>query len=149
MSLEGKIQLPPSLVYRDGNGVGKIQAAAVRAHRQAQSLLVGQCISDLRRQAATLRTKKEGIAALKLDLMEGLRAFGGEREQARLADTRQATVQIGVPFKRGVLVIIQARTAQTLVVQLEAQRFDQMQAAAGIGAEPDNVAGIRRNFRLK
>jgi hypothetical protein len=24
-----------------------------------------------------------------------------------------------------------------------------MQAAAGVGAEPDNVARIRRNFRLK
>jgi len=54
-----------------------------------------------------------------------------------------------MPLERSVLVIIEAGTAQALIVQLEAQRFYQVQTAAGIGAEPDNVAGIRRNLRLK
>ena len=30
----------------------------------------------------------------------------------------------------------------------KAERFDQMEFRAGIGAQPDNVAGIGRNFRL-
>lgn len=52
-------------------------------------------------------------------------------------------------LERGVLVIIQAGAAQAFIIQLEAQRLDQMQVAAAVGAEPDNVAGIWRYFRLK
>lgn len=148
-SLEGEIQLPPGLVDRDGNGVGEIQAATVGPHRQTQSLFVGQRIADLGRQASAFRPEKKSIATLELHFMERLRALGGERKEARLANALQATVQIGVTLERRVLVVIQARAAQTLVVQLEAQRLNQVQATAGVGAEPDNVAGIRRDFRLK
>ena len=148
-SLQGEIQLPPCLVDGDGDGIGQVQATAVGTHGQAQTLLVGQCIANFGWQAAAFRAEQEGVAALEPHLMEGLRALGGEGEQARLAEARQAAVQIGMPLERSVLVIIEAGTAQALVVQLEAQWFDQMQTAAGIGAEPDNVAGIRRNLRLK
>lgn len=147
--LHGEIQLPPGFVNRDGDRIGQIQASAVRTHGQAQALLVGQCIANFRWQTATFRAEEKGIAALELHLMEGLRTFGGEGEHPRLADARQATVEIGVAFERRVLVIIQARPSQTLVVEFETQRLDQMQAAASVGAEPDNVAGIRRNLRLE
>ncbi len=46
-------------------------------------------------------------------------------------------------------MVIQAGTAQALVVQFEPQGLDQVQLAATIGAEPDNVARIGWNFRLK
>ena len=49
----------------------------------------------------------------------------------------------------GVFVIIQPGAAQAFVIQFEAQRLDQVQVAAAVGAEPDNVAGIGRYFRLK
>ena len=52
-------------------------------------------------------------------------------------------------LQRGVLVVIEAGAAQALVIQLVAQWLDQVQVTAGIGAEPDNVAGIGRNFRLE
>jgi hypothetical protein len=52
-------------------------------------------------------------------------------------------------MQSGVLVIIESGPAQALVVEFEAQRLDQMQGAAAIGAQPDDVAGIRRNFWLK
>ena len=47
------------------------------------------------------------------------------------------------------LVIVEPRPAQALVVQSEPQRFDQMQAKAGIGAKADYIAGVWRNFRLE
>ncbi len=81
--------------------------------------------------------------------MKRLRTLGGEGEQARVAEALEAAVEIGVSLERRVLVIIQPGAAQPLVIQLKAQRLDQVQAAAGIGAEPDNVAGIRRNLRLE
>jgi hypothetical protein len=65
------------------------------------------------------------------------------------ANSREAARQIGVALQRGVFVIIQAGAAQAFIVQLVTQRLDQVQVAAGIGAEPDNVAGIGRYFRLE
>ncbi|MNR67286.1 hypothetical protein D3C85_1911990 [compost metagenome] len=46
-------------------------------------------------------------------------------------------------------MVIQAGAAQALIVHLEAQRFDQVQLAAGIGAQADDVAGVRRNLGLE
>lgn len=65
------------------------------------------------------------------------------------ADPREAARQIGVALQRGIFVIIQAGAAQAFIVQLVTQRLDEVQVAAGIGAEPDNVAGIGRYFRLE
>ena len=81
--------------------------------------------------------------------MKRLRTFGGEGKQARVTEAFETAVEVGVSLERRILVIIKPGAAQPLVIQFEAQRLDQMQAATGIGAEPDNVAGIRRNFRLK
>jgi hypothetical protein len=35
-----------------------------------------------------------------------------------------------------------------LILQRKAQRLDKMQPGAGIGAEADDVTGVRRNFWL-
>lgn len=51
--------------------------------------------------------------------------------------------------QRGVLVVIQSGATQAFVVEFEADRLDQVQTATAIGAEPDNVAGIGGDFRLK
>ena len=81
--------------------------------------------------------------------MEGPRGLGGEREQARLSQAFQAAWQVGMTLECGVLVVVEPGAAQALVVQLKADRLDQVQVAAAVGAQPDNVAGIRRNFWLK
>ena len=39
--------------------------------------------------------------------------------------------------------------AQCFVVEVEAERFDQMKFGAGIGAEADDVAGVGRYFWLE
>jgi len=44
------------------------------------------------------------------------------------------------------LVVIQAGAAHSTVRELEAQWLDQMQRAAGIGTQPDDVAGVGGNF---
>ena len=81
--------------------------------------------------------------------MKRLGALGGEGEHAGLAEALQALLEAGVTLQGRVFVVIQASAAQALVVELETQRLDQVQVAAAVGAEPDNVAGIGRNFRLK
>ena len=44
------------------------------------------------------------------------------------------------------LRVIEACPAQTLFVQIKAQRFDQVQPGAGVSAQTDDVTGVRRNF---
>lgn len=52
-------------------------------------------------------------------------------------------------LERGILMVIQPRATQALVIQFEADGFDQVQVAAAVGAQANDVAGIRRNFWLK
>jgi hypothetical protein len=49
----------------------------------------------------------------------------------------------------GPLVVVQPGAPQLAVVQVKAERFDQVQATAGVRAQPDYVAGIGRNLWLK
>lgn len=81
--------------------------------------------------------------------MERVRTLGGEGEQPRLIQAFQAFGQALVTLERGILVVVQPCPAQALVVQFEADRLDQVQVAAAVGAQADDVAGIRRNFWLK
>lgn len=46
-------------------------------------------------------------------------------------------------------VVIEARTPQRFVLDLKPEWPHEMQRAAGIGAQPDHVPRIRRNFRLE
>ena len=48
----------------------------------------------------------------------------------------------------GQIVIIQACAFQVTVVQGEAEWFDQMQLAAGVGAQANDIAGVGWDFRL-
>ena len=112
-------------------------------------MIAVQGVEHLRRQATAFRAEEKGIALGKLHVVKRLRAFGGEGEQARMAQALKATGQVGMPLEWRILVVIEPGTAQALVVQLKTDRLDQMQVAAAVGAQPDNVAGIRRNFWLK
>jgi hypothetical protein len=49
----------------------------------------------------------------------------------------------------GQLVVIQSGASHGLAVQMEAERFDQVQLAAGVRGEPDQVTRVRRNLRLE
>ncbi len=46
------------------------------------------------------------------------------------------------------LAIIQPGAAQFPVLQPEAERFDQVQARTGVGAQAHDVAGVGRNLGL-
>ena len=46
------------------------------------------------------------------------------------------------------LAIVEAGAAQARLVEIESQRPDEVQNAAGVGAKPYNVTGVRGDFRL-
>ena len=140
--------LPPRCKYRHRHGVGKIQAAIVGQHRQAYTLSGIELAEHVGRQAATLGAEQERISRLIMNLMESLRALGGKREYSRRFECSQAIRQSFVDLQGCEFMIIQSCAHQLLVFEHEAQRLDQMQPAAGIGAQADDVTGIRRDFRL-
>jgi hypothetical protein len=49
----------------------------------------------------------------------------------------------------GEFPVVKPGPAQRAIVHLKADGFDQMQAATGIDAQAHDIAGIRRNLRLK
>ena len=85
-------------------------------------------------QAAGFRTEDECVVVLQV-LIEGAgRSLGGHRPQPALAEGCLAGVPVGVAQDAGVFVIIEAGAAQGLVGQIEAERLDEMEFGAGIGA---------------
>ena len=47
------------------------------------------------------------------------------------------------------LFVVEASAAQFFSIEIEAQRLDQVQVGAGVGAQPNDVAGVRRNLRFE
>lgn len=52
-------------------------------------------------------------------------------------------------LERRILVVVQPGATQAFVIQFETQRLDQVQLAAGVGAQADDVAGIGWDFGLE
>ncbi len=86
--------LPPGLVYRNGDGIGKVEATAVGAHGQAQSVFAGKAVQYILGQAAAFRAEQKGVSRLEAYAVERLRAFGGEGEHPRLAEAGQAAGKV-------------------------------------------------------
>ncbi len=53
-----------------------------------------------------------------------------------------------MPVHHGELAVIEPGAPDRASIELESERLDQMQSAAGIGAQTDDVAGIRWNLWL-
>ena len=63
----GKVRLPQRLIRQDRHGVGKVQAARLRTHRQADAALIVRLAERLR-QARRLFSEEEPAAVAKLCL---------------------------------------------------------------------------------
>ena len=48
----------------------------------------------------------------------------------------------------GQVAVVQSGTLELLVLEVEAERLDQVQAGAGIRREADDVAGVGRDLRM-
>ena len=168
--------LSPCLEDGHGHRVGQVQAAVVGAHGQAQQVVGAQAVLHVVGQAGGLAAKDQAVAGQEAMVVGALVAAGAQAVQAAgegdlscvavggLAggDLRVGAgccghgslhaVQKGCPVlvhgHGREFMIIQPRTAHLSVVDGKAQRFDEVQGAAGIGAQADDVAGVGRDFGL-
>jgi len=145
----GKSHLPPCFKYRHGNRVGKIQAALPRSHGQAQALAFGEFVHHLSGQAARFPAENKDIIVLEFWRVIRLSAACRHGKASAAGQRRRTGVPVGVPENPRKLMVIKASSLERTVFPAKAKRFDQMQIGTRIGAQPYDVARIRRNFRLK
>ena len=67
----------------------------------------------------------------------GQRALGGQKRWP-----------VSVSCQFGVFVVVQTGAAHVFVFHGKTQRFHQVQGAAGVGRQADDVAGVGRDFGL-
>ncbi len=59
----------------------------------------------------------------------------------------QKRIEGGVDPHLGKLAVVEAGASQPGVVQVEAERLDEVKIVAGVDAETHQIAGVRRNLR--
>jgi hypothetical protein len=99
-------------------------------------------------RARAFRTEYEPVARREADLAERRGAVRGQREHARgvrLLGSHQR-IPAFMHAHRRVLVIVEPRAPHPGVFERKSQRLDQMQLRAGVGAQADHIAGVRRDF---
>lgn len=148
LSAARKPLLSPSLKHHHGDAVGQIQAAIIRLHRQADTLCGFELRQYFSRQATRFRAENKHVAGLKCTCCKAARAFGGEREKPPSSQGGTARCPILMHLDAGVFMVIQPGAAQLFVFQREAEWLDQVQGAAGIGGETNDVTSVGGNFGL-
>ena len=168
--------LSPCLEDGHGHRVGQVQAAVVGAHGQAQQVVGAQAVLHVVGQAGGFAAKDQAVAGQEVMVVGAFVAAGAQAVQTA-GEGDGACVAVGCLAGRGLRVgagccghgglhavqkgcpvivhghgcefmIIQPRTAHLGVVDGKAQRFDEVQGAAGVGAQADDVAGVGRDFGL-
>ena len=148
--MRAKPVLPPRLKHRHRHRIAEVEAALPWPHRQAHALTQREGLAQDRIESSAFAAKHQRVAGLPNDVGVRTAAVRGEGKTAfwrRLLgrDKRRST---RMAPHGGVLVIVEARALQQLVIHRKAQGLDQMQGTAGVGRQPNDVASIRRDFRL-
>ena len=116
--------------------------------RQAQPLLRGKAFAQFGCQAPRLRTEDQPVTGREDRVVHGAGAPRGEREHApgRRSLGGEQGVPVGMAAHLGIFVVVESGAAQEAVGHREAQGLDQVQRAAGVGGQPDHVAGVGWDF---
>ena len=168
--------LSPCLEDGYGHRVGQVQAAVVGAHGQAQQVVGAQAVLHVVGQAGGFAAKDQAVAGQEVMVVGALVAAGAQTVKAAREGSGSCVaveelagrglrvragccghgslhaVQKGCPVlvhgHGREFMIIQPCAAHFCVVDGKAQRFDEVQGAAGVGAQADDVAGVGRDFGL-
>lgn len=144
----GKTDLAPGLEHTDGHRIRQIQAAIAGLHGQPQDVRWWQAVQHDLRQAAGFGTEQQGIARREAGRKQAGGATGGQGEDSCRPHRVEAGGQIRILRDAREFTVVEPRTSQSRLVQREAQRMNQMQVRAGIGAQTNHIAGVGRNLRL-
>ena len=141
--------LPPSLVSDDRDGVGEVEAAVSRLHRDEQAVARRNRVQDVLRKPACLRPEKEGVVPPVCDICVRHQAAGRASEYPCWQRSSDIGLKRGVDLYAGSLPVIQTRAAKQAIFQPEPQGLDEVEPGTCVRAETDDVSRIRRDFGLE
>lgn len=118
-------------------------------HRDAEYPVGSELGEDVFGQAAGLGAEQQGVSGLVLHGRVAARASGRERQEARREGCGHEALQGVMALYPGPFPIVEAGPPDLCVIQREAERCDEVQGGAGVGAKPDNIAGIGRDLGLE
>ncbi len=96
----------------------------------------------LLRQAGRLGAEEEDVTLLVFDVREPLIRVGSEGEDPRAGEGLHTSVEIFVDLQVRQVVVVKARAFEVLVLEVEAEWLDEVQARARDGGGADGVAGV-------
>lgn len=104
---------------------------------------------DFRFQAARFGSEDQDIVRSVAHAIEAHTPVCGEGKQACRSDVAQEGGQGFVLVDAGELGVIETGAPELSMIEREAQRVNEMQLCARVRAQANNVAGVRRDLRLK
>jgi hypothetical protein len=143
-----KTLLPPGFVEHQSDGIRQVQAAATRLHGDIQPVRFRQGIQKLPGEAARLRTKYQCVARLEFDIRINPLTPRRQRVGPCRPNGIQESIQVRIIPNLGKFMVIESCPPQAGVIEAESQWMDEVQTSARIGAEPDDVTGVRWYLRL-
>ncbi len=105
-------------------------------------------LQHLRRKTFVLRAENESVARFERRFRVSARARRFHNEGPRVAQRREALVDIDMRAHFGQRVVIEAGATHGLQADVESERLHQVERAPGVGAQANDVARIRRNLGL-
>ena len=80
-------------------------------------------------------------------VVEALLGVRREPEASSRAELIDERFEIAVHGDRCELVVVQSGTSEGRSVETESERLDEMEPGAGVGAQTDDIAGVRPDLR--
>ncbi len=111
-------------------------------------LLARHEIEHARCQALVLGAEEEGIPGSEGHFGIGVRASGLHDEWPSTGQRRETLVDVDMRAHVSHCVVIETGAAHRLETDVEADRLHQVQGAARVGAQADDVARVGRDLRL-
>ena len=141
----------PHLAHRleqdNSHRCSQVQTARPPHRNREQFVGVGR--EQTFRQAFGLASEDQKIAGPEMNIVVSALRFCGEEKETRVRFARPPQVVERIPeLQFDFLPVIEAGPFQGAIVDGKPERLHQMQRRTGGQAEPANVAGIRRDFRL-
>lgn len=103
---------------------------------------------DFGRQSAGFPSEDEYVIRFKRGCVKVPAALGRHCEQPTPGQGRLAGRPVGMTDDPRVFVVVEAGSSQSLVSDIEAEWFNQMEFGTGVGAKTNDVACIGRDFGL-
>jgi len=145
----GEALLLQGLIGEDGDGVREVQAARFGAHGQADAA-VGVRKAERLGQPRRLLAEEEPAVTRQVGLTVILRGLGGGEPEVllRFRVLREERGQIFIVAHGDEVPVIQPRALDGAVGNIEAERADEVEVAAGCGTGARDIPAILRNFRF-